>query len=234
VAEARVPLEALVQRVTPIDQPYAVVNSLAVLALLAGDQDDNQTATALAAWGAEIAEAQGLTAEPLSGIVHLALGRALLRQGKLAEAEERLERALELFGIDAMAVHRAHGLLLLAAVRHSAGDLPDAGALLDEARELVRQFADPGVMPALLKQATRALSTAPRRQAQIAAPLTERELAVLRLLPTQLSTREIDRELSVSVNTVRSQVQAIYRKLGVSSRSEAVTHARELGLLPTP
>jgi LuxR family maltose regulon positive regulatory protein len=89
-------------------------------------------------------------------------------------------------------------------------------------------------MPALLKQATRALSTAPRRQAQIAAPLTERELAVLRLLPTQLSTREIGRELSVSVNTVRSQVQAIYRKLGVSSRSEAVTHARELGLLPTP
>ena len=64
--------------------------------------------------------------------------------------------------------------------------------------------------------------------------LTERELAVLRLLPTQLSTREIGRELSVSVNTVRSQVQAIYRKLGVSSRSEAVTHARELGLLPTP
>jgi LuxR family transcriptional regulator, maltose regulon positive regulatory protein len=231
-AEARAPLEALAQRVSPIDQPYAVVDALAVLALLAGDQDDDQTATALAARAAETAKAQGLTTEPLSGIVHLALGRALLRQGKLAEAQERLEWALELFGIDAMAVHRAHGLLLLAAVRHAAGDLSGAGALLDEAGELVQQFTDPGVLPALVAQAQRALSTAPRRQAQVAAPLTVRELVVVRLLPTQLSTREIARELSVSVTTVRSQVQAIYRKLQVSSRAEAVAHARERGLLP--
>src|SRR5215212_2474473 len=84
--EMRAPLEALIQRVSPIDQPYAVVNSLALLALLAGDQDDNQTGAVLAARAAETAEVQGLTAEPLSGIVHLALGRALLRQGKLAEA----------------------------------------------------------------------------------------------------------------------------------------------------
>ena len=71
----------------------------------------------------------------------------------------------------------------------------------------------------------------PRRRVQVAAPLTERELAVVRLLPTQLSIREIGRELSVSVNTVRSQVQAIYRKLAVASRAEAVAHARELGLI---
>jgi LuxR family transcriptional regulator, maltose regulon positive regulatory protein len=55
---------------------------------------------------------------------------------------------------------------------------------------------------------------------------------VLRLLPTGLSTREIGRELSVSVTTIRSQVQAIYRKLQASTRSEAVAHAHELGLLP--
>ena len=54
---------------------------------------------------------------------------------------------------------------------------------------------------------------------------------MLRLLPTRLSTREIGRELSVSVTTVRSQVQAIYRKLQASTRAEAVAHARELGLL---
>jgi LuxR family transcriptional regulator, maltose regulon positive regulatory protein len=66
----------------------------------------------------------------------------------------------------------------------------------------------------------------------VAAPLTERELAVLRLLPSRLSTREISRELSVSVHTVRSQVQAVYRKLQASTRAEAVTRARELGLFP--
>jgi len=54
---------------------------------------------------------------------------------------------------------------------------------------------------------------------------------VLQLLPAQLSTREISRELSVSVTTIRSQVQAIYRKLQASTRAEAVAHARKLGLL---
>jgi LuxR family transcriptional regulator, maltose regulon positive regulatory protein len=233
-AEMRAPLEALVQRVSPIDQPYAVVNSLALLALVTGDQDDHQTAAALAARATETAEVQGLTAEPLSGIVHLALGRALLRQGKLAEAEERLEWALEVFGIDAMAVHRGHGLLLLAAVRHAAGDPPGAAALLEETRELVQQLTDPGMLPALVGQAQPALSATPRRRIEVTTPLTGRELTVLWLLPTQLSTREISRELSVSVTTVRSQVQAIYRKLGVSSRAEAVTQARQLGLLPKP
>ena len=231
-AEMLAPLEALVQRVSPIDQPYAVVDSLALLALVAGDQDDNQTATALAARAAETAEVQGLTAEPLSGIVHLAKGRVLLRQGKLAEAEERLGWALELFGIDAMAAHRGHGLLLLAAVRHAAGDPPGAAALLEETRELIDGFADPGVLPALLKQTEQTLVTAPRRRLEVVEPLTERELAVLRLLATRLSNREIGRQLYVSINTVRTHIQAVYRKLGVATRAEAVTLARELGLLP--
>jgi LuxR family transcriptional regulator, maltose regulon positive regulatory protein len=73
-----------------------------------------------------------------------------------------------------------------------------------------------------------------RHRIEAATPVTERELAVVRLLPTQLSSREIAQELSVSVTTVRSQIQAIYRKLQASTRAEAVTHARELGLLPTP
>ena len=110
---------------------------------------------------------------------------------------------------------------------------PGAAALSEQARELIQQLTDPGVLPALVTQAQQAVGTAPRRRVEAATPLTERELTVLRLLPTRLSTREIGRELSVSVTTVRSQVQAIYRKLGVSSRAEAVTQARELGLLPT-
>ena len=88
------------------------------------------------------------------------------------------------------------------------------------------------MLPSLLEQTEDTLGSRPRRSVQMAAPLTERELAVLRLLPTRLSTREIGRELYVSPNTVRSHVQAIYRKLQVGSRAEAVTHARQLGLLP--
>jgi LuxR family transcriptional regulator, maltose regulon positive regulatory protein len=89
------------------------------------------------------------------------------------------------------------------------------------------------MLPTLLEQTEQALSTAPRQRVTVAAAaLTERELAVLRLLPTRLSTRNISRELSVSVSTIRSQVQAIYRKLQVTTRTEAVTRARELDLLP--
>ena len=54
---------------------------------------------------------------------------------------------------------------------------------------------------------------------------------MLRLLATRLSQREIARELYVSVNTVRTHVQGVYRKLGVASREEAVAAARDLDLL---
>jgi LuxR family maltose regulon positive regulatory protein len=230
-AEARPRLEDLVARVPASVQPYAVVTALAVLSLLAADQDE-PAAASLARGAVATAEAHGVSFEPLSGIVYLALGRALSHQGELAEAQVQLERALELFEVDSMGLHHALALLVLASVRHGRGDLQGARALANQARELVDQSTDPGMLPSLLEQAEEALGSRPRRPVQMAAPLTERELAVLRLLPTRLSAPEIGRELSVSVNTIRSQVQAIYRKLQVNSRAEAVTQARQLGLLP--
>jgi LuxR family transcriptional regulator, maltose regulon positive regulatory protein len=231
-AAARPDLEELVRRVPAAAQPVAVVLALAVLSLLAGDQDDDQTALALARRAAATADSQGLSAEPMCGIAYAALGRALERRGELAEAEEQLGRALGPVGIESMAVQRAFVLLQLALVRRGRGDLPGARALVEQARELIERSRDPGSLPALLEQTEQALHSPTRRRTEAAAPLTERELVVLRLLPTRLSTREISRELSVSVHTVRSQVQAIYRKLQASTRAEAVAHARELGLLP--
>jgi LuxR family maltose regulon positive regulatory protein len=61
--------------------------------------------------------------------------------------------------------------------------------------------------------------------------LTMAELRILRFLPTHLSFREIGTRLHVSTNTVKSQAHAIYRKLGVASRSEAVAQASTLGLI---
>ncbi|MEZ5141831.1 MAG: LuxR C-terminal-related transcriptional regulator [Acidimicrobiales bacterium] len=63
-------------------------------------------------------------------------------------------------------------------------------------------------------------------------PLTEAELRVLPHLATHLSLQEIAGELHVSRNTAKTHSVAIYRKLGVSSRSDAVAEARRLGLLP--
>jgi LuxR family maltose regulon positive regulatory protein len=63
-------------------------------------------------------------------------------------------------------------------------------------------------------------------------PLTERELAVLRLLPSPLSAQEIASELSISRNTVKTHLRSLYRKLDAADRRDAVENARGQGLLP--
>lgn len=62
-------------------------------------------------------------------------------------------------------------------------------------------------------------------------PLTDRELVVLRYLPTMYKASEIAADLYVSVNTVKTHQQSIYRKLGVSTRRDAVDRARERNLI---
>ena len=64
-----------------------------------------------------------------------------------------------------------------------------------------------------------------------ASALTGAELRLLPLLATHLSFPEIAAELILSPHTIKSEMKSIYRKLDVSSRKQAVTRARELGLL---
>jgi len=76
-------------------------------------------------------------------------------------------------------------------------------------------------------------STAPRAgpsNRALIEPLSERELEVLRLLGTDLDGPDIARELSVSLNTMRTHTRNIYAKLGVNNRRAAVRRAAELGL----
>jgi len=61
--------------------------------------------------------------------------------------------------------------------------------------------------------------------------LTQRELTILRFLGTSMSSAEIACELFVSVNTVKTHIASIYRKLAVSRRRDAVQRARELELI---
>ena len=87
-------------------------------------------------------------------------------------------------------------------------------------------------MLAAWQEQTRAqLATATAATAAPPASLTAAELRILRYLPTHLSFREIAERTFVSANTVKTQANAVYRKLDVSSRSEAVTCARALGVL---
>jgi LuxR family maltose regulon positive regulatory protein len=70
-----------------------------------------------------------------------------------------------------------------------------------------------------------------RRGALLLEPLSDRETAVLRYLPTALSKAEIASEMFVSVNTVKTHMKNIYRKLDVTDRSHAVRRARTLHLV---
>jgi LuxR family maltose regulon positive regulatory protein len=65
----------------------------------------------------------------------------------------------------------------------------------------------------------------------IVEPLSEREREVLRLLSGMLSTAEISTEMYISVNTVKTHLRSIYRKLSAARRGEAVRRARELKLI---
>jgi DNA-binding CsgD family transcriptional regulator len=71
-----------------------------------------------------------------------------------------------------------------------------------------------------------------RTAEKVAGTLSAREVEVLRLLSGPLSLRDIGKELFISHDTVKSHVKAIYHKLGVSSRKEAVALSRKLGLVP--
>jgi LuxR family maltose regulon positive regulatory protein len=89
------------------------------------------------------------------------------------------------------------------------------------------------VLPAQIERMELMLGLAARaRTGQPAsAELSVREVAVLRLLATELSQREIGTQLYVSLNTVKSHTRTVFRKLGVTSRADAVARGRELGLL---
>jgi LuxR family maltose regulon positive regulatory protein len=71
----------------------------------------------------------------------------------------------------------------------------------------------------------------PAPVAALAEPLSERELAVLRFLPTNLSAGDIGGELFLSVHTVKTHMRKLYAKLDVHTRAEAVERGRDLGLL---
>jgi LuxR family transcriptional regulator, maltose regulon positive regulatory protein len=216
---------------TADEQPFVVLNLFAISSLLADQEGDESAAESLARQAMDVADRQGIRYDPLSGFAYIALARSAAGRGNHAEAEGLLTEALPMLGNPSFATQHAHALLDLATVRHARGDQSGAKGALEQAHSLIASCADAGMLTSLLHETERVLGRPIRTRPSPEAPLTERELIVLRLLATALTQQEIARELYVSVNTVRSQIQGIYRKVGTASRQEAVARARELGLL---
>ena len=208
--------------------------SRAMMSLVAVEEGRLGQAEQLAHSAREIVtdDAIGLSESPQASIAAIAVGAVLAGQGRFEDARGELEQALrsrrQWFGISQWPTIET--LLRLAPVRLELGDLPGAIALLGEAREVLTSFPDgAGAQLDRLERLERRLAGPPRTR-RAAEPLTERERAVLRLLRGTLSTREIGQELYLSGNTIKTHTRSIYRKLGVSSRRDAVERGRELGL----
>jgi DNA-binding CsgD family transcriptional regulator len=157
----------------------------------------------------------------------------LAGEGSVAEAERELAHAERFFRDEIATVHHAWLLILLARVRCRRGRLGEAETTLQSAREAIRELADGGRVPSLAADAAKELEQAQARAAygeMLELPSTA-ELAVLRLLASEQSVRQIGEALFLSPNTVRSHTRSIYRKLGVNSRADAVARAEALGLL---
>ena len=202
-------------------------------------------------------EAAAATLAPVADepwvVVGTASARLALARGEPADAVEVLEHFISAEAIHAVSHVEARALLALA--HDEAGEPGKAQRTLELALALAETnrhrwpFLELGRrMEDLLKRQIRAgtahraivgelLDTfadrAPvsRHVSPLLEPLSDREQAILRYLPTALSNREIAAELFVTTNTVKTHLRSIYRKLDVARRREAVERARDLRLL---
>ncbi len=161
--------------------------------------------------------------------------RCYVEEGAFAQATHEAGRALRLMSLMPVLgpLNKVYYRLSMATVFLRLGDLDRAMALVAEAEAA---YGPPTASPA----GERALADCRRHilaagdSSGGSSVLTTAEIRILQYLPTHLSFPEIAAELFVSRHTVKTQALAAYRKLGAHSRSEAITKARELGLLPSP
>jgi LuxR family maltose regulon positive regulatory protein len=207
--------------------------ALSTLALIAADRGLLGSARGHAEKARAIVGGIASSRSWLGANVAVAVAAVLAGEDDLAGAERELAYAERYFRDEVATVDHARWLVRLADIRCRRGRLDGAAAALRQARDALAELSDSGTVPLLTAEVERELEQA-RRQAgdgEILEAPSQAELAVLRLLATDQSAREIAGELFLSANTVRSHTRAIYRKLGVGSRGDAVARANVLNLL---
>lgn len=211
------------------------VLSLSVMALVALDTGHVARAEALARAARDMTVTSGRDEmPPQSALAYTAAGAVYARQGHLEEARREFERALgtrlRLAGVTPWVTVDAQ--LRLTAAMFEMGDRERAVALLEDTGDLLSTTPDgTEALRARLEHLAQRFAIG-EGGPELSALLTEQERRVLAQLPGALSRREIARELHVSMNTVKTHIRMIYRKLGTCSRQETVRRARALGLLP--
>jgi LuxR family maltose regulon positive regulatory protein len=206
--------------------------ALAERALLAIGRQDWRDAAALVEQARSVVGTAHLEACATSVVVYAAAARVAIHHGELDQAEQDLTRAQQLRSqaTHALPYYAVQARLELIRAYLALSDVAGARAVLGEVDGLLRWRPDLGTLP---EQASQLRSQLDHIDADAIAmsSLTIAERRLLPLLPTHNSFREIGEHLHLSQHTVKSQALSIYRKLGVSTRSQAIQRARTVGLL---
>lgn len=206
---------------------------LAFLAILALRRQDLDEAVELLERATIVRQESGITEQGLQALVNAAMARAiLLRDGPSDEVARLLSQAQRVRQLVswAMPAPALATRLELIKAHLAIGDIAGARVVVREARDILRRRPGLGALEAETNDL--ALRVAEQAETlQGPSSLTAAELRLLPWLATHLSFREIGERLYLSTNTVKTEALSIYRKLGASSRSEAVEAAVRVGLL---
>jgi LuxR family maltose regulon positive regulatory protein len=213
--------------VSPIIQAVA----LAQLSLIAIDDDDWESGSRLIFQAHEQIERCGISDYPGISIAFAVSALVRSRLGQLDQAQQDLAPATQLLGAlsDFPPWYETEIRIVLARAYVRLDDAGRARALLEEASRFLERTPDAAILGGWIDDAAAELISGSARDGRES--LTKAELRTLQYLPSHLSFREIGERIHVSANTVKTQAQAIYRKLDASSRGEAVERARSAGLI---
>jgi LuxR family transcriptional regulator, maltose regulon positive regulatory protein len=206
--------------------------ALAQRGVIAIQRQDWPLAEALATQALTVVRDGHLDDYVTSPLVYAVAARVALHRGEAPAARQHLARAARLRPLltHSLPTYAVLALLELARAYLALNDAAGARAVLGQARDVVHLRPDLGNLPAQVEELRSALEVA-REALPGSSSLSTAELRLVPLLATHLSFREIGERLYVSQNTVKTQAISVYRKLGASSRSEAVQRLQEIGLL---
>jgi LuxR family transcriptional regulator, maltose regulon positive regulatory protein len=213
--------------------PIVEVISLVQLSLIAIEDGDWDRASGLIAHAREQVHRCGLSDYPSIAIVFATSALVHSHEGwvERAQADSKDATRLLAFLTDFPPWYEAEARLVLSGGYVRLDNLVSGRVLLDEASLFLQRTPDAIILRQWLTASSAALKSASTKRQEREWSLTKAELRTLQYLPSHLSFREVGERIHVSPNTVKTQVQAVYRKLDASSRAEAVVKARDAGLL---
>ena len=215
------------------DAPDDLAVTLCERSLVAMARGQWDRAEALAGQARTVLRRAGIEESFATPLICALRARAAIRRGDVPAARRELLSAQHLRPLLTYALpHLAvQARIELARVHFALTDLAGARTLMGEVDDLLRRLPGLGTLAGEAEALRAQLARDRGASVPGASALTAAELRLLPLLSTHLSFPQIAEEMVLSRYTIKSQAMSIYRKLGASSRSQAVARSRELGLL---